>query len=140
MGINEYDIGDCFDEAGPCPGIPVQPFTVTGHNGRVADLEKAKRMSSAPFNLQRQLQCWTLLATMVLCLGQTIAAAHLHFDAQKEEACTLCAIPESGRVPEVGWVDTEPPVGCRAQAVPVFSTTLAPRPYEARPSRAPPVS
>ena len=136
MRTNEYDIGDCFNEAGPRPGIPVQPFTVTGHNGRVADLEKA----SAPFNLQRQLQCWALLATMVLCLGQTVAAAHLHFDAQEEEACTLCAIPESGRVPEVGWVDTQPPVGCRSHAVRVFSTTLAPRPYEARPSRAPPVS
>lgn len=138
--MQEYDIGNRVNEASPCSGQPVQPYSVTGHNRRLADIAVAKRMPSARLDLQRQLQRWALLAAMVLFVGQSVVNAHLHFDAEEEQACTLCAISEPGQASEVGWADAQPPVRCRTHAVPVFSTTLAPRSYEARPSRAPPVS
>ena len=138
--MREYDIGNRINETSPCSGNPVQPYPVTGHNRYAAVFACAKRISSAPLNPQRLLQRLALLAAMVLCVGQSFADAHLHFDAQEEQACTFCAISEPGHVPEVGWVDVQPPVRCRTHAVPVFSTTIAPRSYEARPSRAPPVS
>ena len=138
--MREYDIGNRINEASPSSGKPVQPSSVNEHNGHFADLDDEKRMSSAPLNLKRRLQRLTFLAAMALCAGQSVADAHLHLDAPEEAACTLCAISEPGQVPEVGWVDAQPPVRCRTHAVPVFSTTLAPRPYAARPSRAPPVS
>ena len=138
--MKKHDIGNrCFD-ASPCAGEPAEPQSPHGNNGHAADFAYAKRMPSAPLNLQSQLQRWALLAAMVLFVGQSVVNAHLHFDAKEEQACTICAISEPGQAPEVGWVDAQSPVRCRAHAVPVFSTTLASRPYEARPSRAPPVS
>lgn len=138
--MKKHDFGDCCFDASPCTGEPAQPQSPNGNNGRVADFAYAKRISNAPLNLQRQLQRWALLAAMVLFVGQTVVNAHLHFDAKEEQACALCAVSEPGQDPEVEWADAQPPVWCRAHAVPVFSTTLASRPYEARPSRAPPVS
>ena len=138
--MQEYDTGNGINETSPRSGERVQPYFVTWHNRRAAVFAYAKRILSAPLNPQRLLQRLALLAAIVLCVGQSFADAHLHFDAQEEQACTLCAISEPGHVPEIGWVDAQPPVRCRTHAVRVFSTTIAPRSFEARPSRAPPVS
>ena len=81
-----------------------------------------------------------VLAVLVLCVGQTVAAAHVHFDEHEEEVCTLCAISEPGHVPEVDRGYVQPFEWCRFNSSPVYSATVSPHPYEVARSRAPPVS
>lgn len=93
----------------------------------------------APPGPRRVRQRWAVLAALVFCVGQTVADAHLHLD-EEEEVCTLCAISESGHVPNVIQVVALPPESRQPDRLPEYSATLCPRPYEAAQPRAPPVS
>lgn len=136
----ENDIGDCFDTAGFRSGNSVYPYSATGQKRRAAHHACANRMSGAPANLQRPLLRLALLTAVALCFGQSVAVTHLHLDAPQEQACTLCAISEPGQVSAVGQSGAGPLMPFQTHAVTVFSTALAARPYESRPSRAPPLS
>ena len=81
-----------------------------------------------------------ILAALALCVGQSVADAHLHLDEQEEEVCTFCAISEPGHAPDIGQVVALPSELHRSDRLPEYSATLSPRPYEAARPRAPPVS
>ena len=105
-----------------------------------SQLSNAETLTSAPPRLRRALRRWALLAALVLWAGQSVADAHLHYHENEEEVCTLCAVSEPDHVPEVERVDARPSEWCLFTGLPVYSATLAPRPYEVVRPRAPPVS
>lgn len=105
-----------------------------------SQLSSAETLTNAPPRLRRALRRWVLLGALALCVGQSIADAHLHFQENEEEVCALCAISEPDQLPEVGWVDARPSEWRLFTGLPVYSATLAPRPYEVVRPRAPPVS
>ena len=84
------------------------------------------------------LQPWAVLAMLLLCVGHSIADAHLHLNGHDEEVCKICAISEPGQVPEIRWVEDQLPEWRPSNSVPVVSATISPRPYEFGRSRAPP--
>jgi len=88
----------------------------------------------------RVLQRWALLAALVACVGHSVADTHAHLDEHEEEVCTLCAISETGHVPEVGRLDARLSRWRRSNSLPVVSATPSPRPYEVARPRAPPIS
>ena len=133
----EYHIADHLNERRPRSCKPVLQDFLLGYVGQLSGSSNAERMTSAPST--RLLRAWALLAVLVLCIGQTTAAAHVHFDEHGEEECTLCAISDPGHVLDAGWVDAQPSEWCRSNSVPVFSAVLSPHPYEVARSRAPPV-
>ena len=103
-------------------------------------LSSAETMASPPPGLRRALRRWALLAALALGAGQTVADAYLHYQENEEEVCALCAISEPDHLPEAGRVDARPSEWRLFTGLPVYSATLAPRPYEAGRPRAPPVS
>lgn len=105
-----------------------------------SQISNAETMTSVPRRLRRALLRWVLLAALVLCAGQSVADAHLHYQENEEEVCTLCAISEPDHVPGVERVDARPFEWRLFTGLPVYSATLAPRPYEVVRPRAPPVS
>ena len=114
--------------------------TLFGRLGRVAGFRGVERTTSAPPGPRRVRQRLALLAALVLCVGQSVADAHLHLDEQEEEVCTFCAISEPGHVPDIGQVVALPSESRRSDRLPEYSATIAPRPYEVARPRAPPVS
>ena len=105
----------------------------------IAGFRGAERTTSAPPGPRRARQRWAVLAVLALCVGQSVADAHLHVD-EEEENCALCAISEPGYVPDIGGVVALPSEARRPDRLPEYSATLSPRPYEAARPRAPPVS
>ena len=135
----EYDIADRINDGYARSGNPVLPDSVFGHLGHFAGFPGAKRTTTAPLGPRRVRKRWALLAALAVCVGQSVADAHLHLD-EEEEVCTFCAISEPGHVPDTGQVLALPPESRRPDRLPEYSATLSPRPYEAARPRAPPVS
>ena len=135
----EYDVGDRINDGCARSGNPILPDSVFGRLGHIAGLLGAERTTSVPPGPRRARQRWTLLAVLALCVGQSVADAHLHLD-EEEEVCTLCAISEPGYVPDLGGVVALPSESRQPGRLPEYSATLSPRPYEAARPRAPPVS
>ncbi len=136
----EYDIADRIDDSRPQSGNSPRPDSLSGYVGHVVGFCNSERMTSALPSPHRLLQRWTLLAGLVLCVGQSVADTHLHLDEHEEETCTLCAISETGHVLDFGCVDARSSEWRRSNSAPVFSATLAPRPYEVGHPRDPPIS
>ena len=97
-------------------------------------------MTDAPPGPRRLLRRWALLGALALCVAQTVADTHVHLEGHEEEACTVCAISETGHSAEIGRVDAQPTEWRRSDSFAGFSATLPPRPYEVGRPRAPPVS
>lgn len=95
-------------------------------------------MTGAAPKRGRPLPPWALLAALLLCVGHSVAHAHLHLDEHEEEVCTICGISEPGQIQEIGWVDAQPCEWHPLSSLPVVSTTLLPQPYEFGRPRAPP--
>lgn len=136
----EYDIADHINESRSRSCKPVLPGSLFGYVGHISGFSNTERMTSAPPRPSRLLRRLALLAVLVLCAGQSLAAAHLHLDEHEEEDCTLCAISDLGHVPDVECVDAQRPERWRSNDVTPSSAILSPRPYEVARSRAPPVS
>ena len=136
----EYDIADHIDDSRPRSGNSPRPICISGYVGHVVGFRNVERMTRALSSPRRLLHRWTLLAGLVLWVGQSVADTHLHLDEHEEEACTLCAISEPGHVLDAGCVDARSSEWHRSNSAPVFSATLAPRPYEIGHPRDPPIS
>ena len=99
----------------------------------------AKGMSRASPRPRRLLQHWALLAALVLCAGQSVAATHLHFEEHVEEVCSLCAACESSHVSDVEQIDIRPSEWLQCNSLPVYSALLSACPYQVGLARALPL-
>lgn len=117
-----------------------RPGSQSERIGFIASFFRAFPMTSTSSRPRLMPARSILLAALLLCFGQSVAATHLHFGEHAEEICSLCAVSETAHAPDAGQIHIRPSAWRRCNALPAHSATLSFRPYEVGLARAPPVS